>query len=63
MPELPQEPRTHGPTYWFVVLDSALEDGDWEAAARAAEKLCRLGIDVRVNLGRLRVQQPEASGV
>jgi hypothetical protein len=40
----------HGPTYWFVTLDSALEDGDWETAAQAADELRRIGIDVRIRL-------------
>ena len=42
----------HGPTYWFVALDTALEDGDWPEAARAADELSRLGIDVRIRLHR-----------
>jgi hypothetical protein len=47
----------HGPTYWFVCLDSALEDGDWEEAARAALALRVLGIDIRLNLDRSRARR------
>jgi hypothetical protein len=54
------EDRLHGPTYWFVKFDLALEEGDWSAAAQAAGELRQRGIDMRVRLGRVRPKAPEA---
>ena len=55
------EARPKGPTFWFVKLDLALEEGDWSAAAQAADELRRLGIDVRVRLDRDRPEAVEAA--
>jgi hypothetical protein len=35
------------PIYWFALLDSAIESGDFEQAAEAVKQLKRLGISVR----------------
>ena len=34
------------PVYWFVLLDSARDRGDYEAAAEAKRELERLGVKV-----------------
>jgi hypothetical protein len=39
-------PVTDVPTYWFVKLESAIEAGDFEAAAEAQRNLRRLGVIV-----------------
>jgi hypothetical protein len=44
------------PTYWFAVLESALERGDLERAADAQRELNRLG--VRVSYERLAPKGP-----
>jgi hypothetical protein len=50
-----------GPTYWFVRLDLALQEGDWVEVADAAEALRRLGIDIRLRLNRVaRVEAGDA---
>jgi hypothetical protein len=43
-------PVTDSPVYWFVKLERAVQEGDFEAAANAQRELTRLG--VRVNYGR-----------
>ena len=35
------------PTYWFVILDRARMDDDFERAAQAQRELKRLGVNVR----------------
>lgn len=40
------------PIYWFCLLEQAVEDGDFTAAAEAQRELARLG--VRVHYGRRR---------
>lgn len=35
------------PMYWFAVLDRAISEGDFEAAADAVRQLRELGIEVR----------------
>ena len=52
MPTATLPAERQGPTYWFVKLDLALQDGDWSEAAEAAEALRALGIDIRLNLNR-----------
>jgi hypothetical protein len=54
------EPRdqSRGPTYWFVKLDLALEAGEWEEAAQAADALRAFGIDVRLTLDRVSEGRP-----
>lgn len=34
------------PTYWFLVLETARETGDFQAAAEAQHRLRRLGVTV-----------------
>ena len=48
--DLPDRPMS--PTGWFVRLDLALEEGDWETAREAAEGLRALGIGIRLYLDR-----------
>jgi hypothetical protein len=38
---------TTSPVYWFVKLETAVEKGDFEAAAEAQRELRRLGVDDR----------------
>jgi hypothetical protein len=35
------------PTYWFVRLERAVEEGDHEQAAEAQRQLRRLGVEVK----------------
>ena len=35
------------PVYWFVVLEAAIERGDYQVAADAARELRAMGIEVR----------------
>jgi hypothetical protein len=51
-------PVTDTPVYWFVKLERAVGDGDFEAAANAQRELARLGI--RVAYGRPNSQRQEA---
>jgi hypothetical protein len=44
------------PVYWFVLLDAALDRGQYEAATRARRELHRLGI--RVTYGSPAVDHP-----
>jgi hypothetical protein len=39
-------PVTNSPVYWFVVLEQAKQDFDFERAARALRELERLGVRV-----------------
>lgn len=48
-------PEKNQPVYWFVLLDTAIARGEYEAAARAVRELRRLG--VRVQYPRLRRRQ------
>jgi hypothetical protein len=48
------------PVYWFLLLDDALIDGNFEAAAEAVRQLKRLGIEVRY---RQRPYQEKTTGV
>jgi hypothetical protein len=41
---------TDWPLYWFSKLETAVEEGDHQAAAEAQRELARLG--VRVSFGR-----------
>jgi hypothetical protein len=34
------------PVYWFVILDLALESGNYQQQTRAIQELRKLGIDV-----------------
>jgi hypothetical protein len=45
-------PLNDWPSYWFVRLERAVEEGDLQAAADAQRQLARLG--VRVTYGRPR---------
>jgi hypothetical protein len=45
------------PLYWLVLLDQAVEVGNFEAAAEAQRELARLG--VRVSYGRPKAQRQE----
>jgi len=42
--------ETDQPIYWFAILDQAIEEGDWELAARAIGELRRMGIEVTYRL-------------
>jgi hypothetical protein len=37
------------PVYWFLKLESAIEKGDYQAAADAQRELARLGVRVSFN--------------
>jgi hypothetical protein len=41
----PRDPR-EWPTYWFAALETAVEEGDLQAAAEAQRQLERLGVSV-----------------
>src|SRR5262249_7012045 len=45
------------PPYWFAELENALEQGNFQAAARAVSELRRLGIEVRYLRGLARVKE------
>jgi hypothetical protein len=49
------------PTWWFVRLEAAVEQGDHEAAAEAQRELARLG--VRVFYGRPAARPKEGACV
>jgi hypothetical protein len=40
-------PVTDTPIYWFVKLEHAVEESDFEAAAQAQRELSRLGVQVK----------------
>jgi hypothetical protein len=44
---VPQFQVRDWPLWWFAGLESALERGDYAAAARAQRQLKRLGVDVQ----------------
>ena len=39
------------PIYWFAILESAVERGEYHRAADAQHELHRLGVDVRFRRG------------
>jgi hypothetical protein len=55
--------RPTGPTYWFVKLNMAIEEGDWLGATEAVNELRDRGIEVRLDLGRLRDRETESARV
>jgi hypothetical protein len=53
VPHPPQPDYTSRPLYWLVILDRAVERGDFKAAAEAQRELEKLGVQVRYGrLGR-----------
>ena len=46
-PENKKTLATDWPAYWFVALERAIEEGDYEKAAEAQRNLKRLGVTVR----------------
>jgi hypothetical protein len=42
-----RHPAEDMPVYWFAVLERAVQEGDFEAAAHAQAELERLGVTVR----------------
>ena len=40
------------PVYHFAALETALEQGDFQAAAEARRELAQLGVEVRIRLTR-----------
>jgi hypothetical protein len=44
--EQTREEAARRPVYWFVILDLALESGNYQQQTRAIQELRKLGIDV-----------------
>jgi hypothetical protein len=54
-----EDAATHQPVYWFMLLELAVESGDFESAAEAQRQLERLG--VQVNYRRRREEAVDAA--
>jgi hypothetical protein len=56
--------HTDQPIFWFVLLNDAIDRGDWKSAAHAQQELERLGIHVRhTRRSKLTPARPEAANV
>jgi uncharacterized protein YPO0396 len=60
--EAETDPKT-SPVYWFVVLQQAIDRGDFEAAAKAQRALADLGVQVVHQKRRARANRGTRRGV